>query len=138
MIKVEKGMCEIKAVNGVPDIMTDLACIIRSIRTTMVEKRDYSEAETKELVEQAVRLGFATDEEITQEAMAAMGKVMMLLKRPCTGQRRKCLHTLRSILLRFTKTVEQNLWNYWNRARFRKRICGSILHSGLRILTEWH
>lgn len=51
MIKVEKGMCEIKAVNGVPDIMTDLACIIRSIRTTMVEKRDYSEAETKELVE---------------------------------------------------------------------------------------
>ena len=58
MIKVEKGMCEIKAVNGVPDIMTDLA----------------------ELVEQAVRLGFATDEEITQEAMAAMGKVMMLLK----------------------------------------------------------
>ena len=80
MIKVEKGMCEIKAVNGVPDIMTDLACIIRSIRTTMAEKRDYSEAETKELVEQAVRLGFATDEEITQEAMAAMDKVMMLLK----------------------------------------------------------
>ena len=80
MIKVEKGMREIKAVNGVPDIMTDLACIIRSIRTRMVEKRDYSEAETKELVKQAVRLGFATDEEITQEAMTAMGKVMMLLK----------------------------------------------------------
>lgn len=55
MIKVEKGMREIKAVNGVPDIMTDLACIIRSIRTTMVEKRDYSEAETKELVKQAVK-----------------------------------------------------------------------------------
>lgn len=80
MIKVEKGICEIKAVDGVPDIMTDLACIIRSIRTAMVEKRDYSEAETKELVELAVRLGFATDEEVTQEAMAVMGKVMMLLK----------------------------------------------------------
>ena len=80
MIKVEKGICELKAVDGVPDIMTDLACIIRSIRTAMVEKRDYSEAETKELVEQAVRLGFATDEEVTQEAMAVMGKVMMLLK----------------------------------------------------------
>ena len=80
MIKVEKGMCEIKAVNGVPGIMTDLTYIIRSIRTAMVEKGDYSEAETKELVEQAVRLGFATDEEITQEAMVAMGKVMMLLK----------------------------------------------------------
>ena len=52
----------------------------RSIRTAMVEKRDYSEAETKKLVEQAVRLGFATDEEVTQEAMVAMGKVMMLLK----------------------------------------------------------
>ena len=60
--------------------MTDLSCIIRSIRTAMVEKRDYSEAETKKLVEQAVRLGFATDEEVTQEAMVAMGKVMMLLK----------------------------------------------------------
>lgn len=80
MIKVEKGMCEIKAVDGVPDIMTDLACIIRSIRTAMVEKRDYGEVETKELVEQAVRLGFATDEEVTQEAMVAMGKVIMLLK----------------------------------------------------------
>lgn len=81
MIKVENGMCEIKAVDGVPDIMTDLSCIIRSIsRTAMVEKRDYSEAETKKLVEQAVRLGFATDEEVTQEAMVAMGKVMMLLK----------------------------------------------------------
>ena len=80
MIRVEEGMREIKAVDGVPDIMTDLACIIRSIRTAMVEKRDYSEAETKKLVEQAVRLGFATDEEVTQEVMVAMGKVMMLLK----------------------------------------------------------
>ncbi len=80
MIKVENGMCEIKAGDGVPDIMTDLSYIIRSIRTAMVEKRDYSEAETKKLVEQAVRLGFATDEEVTQEAMVAMGKVMMLLK----------------------------------------------------------
>lgn len=73
------------------------------------------------------------------EAMEVYRKTLdMNQARPCTGQRRKCLHTLRSILLRFTKTVEQNLWNYWNRARFRKRICGSILHSGLRILTEWH
>ena len=80
MIKVENGMCEIKAVGGVPDIMTDLACIVRSIRTAMAKKRDYSEAETKELVEQAVRLGFATDEEVTQEAMAAMDKVIILLK----------------------------------------------------------
>ena len=80
MIKVENGVCEIKTSEGVPGMMTDLSCIIRSIRTAMVEKRDYSEAETKELVEQAVRLGFATDEEVTQEAMMAMGKVMMLLK----------------------------------------------------------
>lgn len=80
MIKVENGVCEIKTSEGVPGMMTDLSCIIRSIRTAMVEKRDYSEAETKKLVEQAVRLGFATDEEVTQEAMMAMGKVMMLLK----------------------------------------------------------
>lgn len=64
MIKVEKGMREIKAVNGVPDIMTDLACIIRSIRTTMVEKRDYSEAETKELVKQAVKHYFIERTEV--------------------------------------------------------------------------
>ena len=80
MIKVENGVCEIKTSEGVPGMMTDLSCIIRSIRTAMVEKRDYSEAETKKLVEQAVRLGLATDEEVTQEAMVAMGKVMMLLK----------------------------------------------------------
>lgn len=72
MIKVEKGMREIKAVNGVPDIMTDLACIIRSIRTTMVEKRDYSEAETKELVKQAVRLySGLVDERNREELMRA-------------------------------------------------------------------
>lgn len=80
MIKVENGVCQIKTSEGAPGMMADLSCIIRSIRTAMVEKRDYSEAETKELVEQAVRLGFATDEEVTQEAMAVMGKVMMLLK----------------------------------------------------------
>lgn len=73
MIKVEKGMCEIKAVNGVPDIMTDLACIIRSIRTTMVEKRDYSETETKELVEQAVNA-------------ALLGEALNLSPSPQLGQ----------------------------------------------------
>lgn len=83
------------------------------------------------------------DDDILREEAPTMdtsqcSSMRMVSGRPCTGQRRKCLHTLRSILLRFTKTVEQNLWNYWNRARFRKRICGSILHSGLRILTEWH
>ena len=83
------------------------------------------------------------DDDILREEAPTMGYFAMFeyengFRKTFTGQRRKCLHTLRSILLRFTKTVEQNLWNYWNRARFRKRICGSILHSGLRILTEWH
>ena len=83
------------------------------------------------------------DDDILREEAPTMGYFAMFeyengFRKTLYWSRRKCLHTLRSILLRFTKTVEQNLWNYWNRARSRKRICGSILHSGLRILTEWH
>lgn len=34
------------------------------------------------MIDRAVELGLATDEEATQEAMVAMGKVMTLLKNP--------------------------------------------------------
>lgn len=83
------------------------------------------------------------DDDILREEAPTMGYFAMFeyengFRKTLYWSKKKCLHTPRSILLRFTKTVEQNLWNYWNRARFRKRICGSILHSGLRTLTEWH
>lgn len=80
MIKVENGVCEIKTSEGVPGMMTDLSIAVRSVKTTIVEKDELNEDQAKDLISHAVRLGFATDEEITQEAMAAMGKVMMLLK----------------------------------------------------------
>lgn len=80
MIKVENGVCEIKTSEGVPGMMTDLSIAVRSIKTTIVEKGELNEDQAKDLISHAVRLGLATDEEVTQEAMVAMGKVMMLLK----------------------------------------------------------
>lgn len=80
MIKVENGVCEIKTSEGVPGMMTDLAVIVRTVKKILMEGCDHSETEAKKVIDRAVELGFATDEEITQEAMAAMDKVMMLLK----------------------------------------------------------
>ena len=82
MIKVENGVCEIKTSEGVPGMMTDLAVIVRTVKRILMEGCDHSETEAKKVIDRAVELGFATDEEVTQEAMAAMGKVMMLLKNP--------------------------------------------------------
>ena len=45
-----------------------------------MEGCEHSETEAKKVIDRAVELGLATDEEVTQEAMAAMGKVMTLLK----------------------------------------------------------
>ena len=47
-----------------------------------MEGCDHSETEAKKVIDRAVELGLATDEEVTQEAMVAMGKVMMLPKNP--------------------------------------------------------
>ena len=80
MIRVEKGTCDIKTSEGVPGLMADLAVIVRTLKKTLTEKCDQSEAEAKEVINRAVELGLVTDEEVTQEAMVAMGKVMMLLK----------------------------------------------------------
>ena len=80
MIKVEKGTCDIKTSEGAPGLMADLAVIVRTLKKTLTEKCDQSEAEAKKVINRAVELGLATDEEITQEAMAAMDKVIMFLK----------------------------------------------------------
>lgn len=82
MIRVENGVCEIKTSEGVPGMMTDLAVIVRTVKRILMEGCDHSETEAKKVIDRAVELGFATDEEVTQEAMMAMGKVMMLLKNP--------------------------------------------------------
>lgn len=79
MIKVEKGMCEIKAVNGVPDIMTDLSIAVRSVKTTIVEKGELNEDQAKDLISHAVRLGLLTNGEVAKETMDIAGKVMMIL-----------------------------------------------------------
>ena len=80
MIRVEKGTCDIKTSEGVPGLMADLAVIVRTLKKILTEKCDQSEAEAKEVINWAVELGFATDEEVTQEARVVMGKVMMFLK----------------------------------------------------------
>lgn len=82
MIKVENGVCEIKTSERVPGMMTDLSIAVRSVKRILMERCDHSETEAKKVIDRAVELGLATDEEVTQEAMAAMGKVMMLLKNP--------------------------------------------------------
>lgn len=82
MIKVENGVCHIKTSEGVPGMMKDLSIAVRSVKRILMEGCDHSETEAKKVIDRAVELGFATDEEVTQEAMAAMGKVMMLLKNP--------------------------------------------------------
>lgn len=82
MIKVENGVCHIKTSKGVPGMMTDLSIAVRTVKRILMEGCDHSETEAKKVIDRAVELGLATDEEVTQEAMAAMGKVMMLLKNP--------------------------------------------------------
>lgn len=82
MINVENGVCHIKTSKGIPGLTTDLVVIVRTVKRILMEGCDHSETEAKKVIDRAVELGLATDEEVTQEAMAAMGKVMMLLKNP--------------------------------------------------------
>lgn len=82
MIRVEKGTCDIKTSEGIPGLTTDLAVIVRTVKKILMEGCDHSETEAKKVIDRAVELGFVTDEEATQEAMVAMGKVMILLKNP--------------------------------------------------------
>lgn len=82
MINVENGVCHIKTSKGIPGLTTDLAVIVRTVKRILMEGCDHSETEAKKVIDRAVELGLATDEEVTQEAMAAMGKVMTLLKNP--------------------------------------------------------
>ena len=82
MIKVENGVCHIKTSKGIPGLTTDLSIAVRSVKRILMEGCDHSETEAKKVIDRAVELGLATDEEATQEAMVAMGKVMTLLKNP--------------------------------------------------------
>lgn len=82
MINVENGVCHIKTSKGIPGLTTDLVVIVRTVKRILMEGCDHSETEAKKVIDRAVELGLATDEEVTQEAMTAMGKVMMLLKNP--------------------------------------------------------
>ena len=75
-------MCHIKTSKGIPGLTTDLAVIVRTVKKILMEGCDHSETEAKKVIDRAVELGLATDEEATQEAMVAMGKVMTLLKNP--------------------------------------------------------
>lgn len=83
MIKVENGMCEIKASKGIPGLTTDLAVIVRTVKKTLMERCDHSEAEAKEVIDRAVELGLATDAELELEMLKTMGEFLtMLMNKP--------------------------------------------------------
>lgn len=85
MIKVENGVCEIKTSEGVPGLTADLAVIVRTLKKTLTEKCDQSEAEAKEVINLAVELGLATDAELELEALKVVGELLtMLMRRMCT------------------------------------------------------
>ena len=56
---------------------------------------------------------------------------------PCTGRKKRCWLTRRSIRRRLSGMAAQSPWSFWNRGKFRKKKCGSIPHSGSRTSTEW-
>lgn len=79
MIRVEKGTCDIKTSEGVPGLMADLAVIVRTLKKTLTEKCDQSEAEAKEVINRAVELGLVTDAELESEAFKVVGEFLTML-----------------------------------------------------------
>ena len=69
MINVENGVCHIKTSKGIPGLTTDLAVIVRTVKKTLTEKCDQSEAEAKEVINRAVELGLVTDAELESEGL---------------------------------------------------------------------
>lgn len=79
MINVENGVCHIKTSKGIPGLTADLALIVRTLKKTLTEKCDQSEAEAKEVINRAVELGLATDAELEREALKAVGEFLTML-----------------------------------------------------------
>ena len=79
MIKVEKGTCDIKTSEGVPGLTADLAVIVRTLKKTLTEKCDQSEAEAKDVINRAVELGLTTDAELELEVLKAVGEFLTML-----------------------------------------------------------
>ena len=79
MINVENGVCHIKTSKGIPGLTTDLAVIVRTVKKTLTEKCDQSEAEAKEVINLAVELGLATDAELELEALKVVGELLTML-----------------------------------------------------------
>lgn len=78
MIKVEKETCDIKTPEGVPGLATDLAVIVRSVKKVLMENCEHSETEAKEVINWAVELGLATNEELEREASKAVGEFLTM------------------------------------------------------------
>ena len=79
MIKVEEGTCDIKTSEGVPGLTADLAVIVRTLKKTLTEKCDQSEAEAKDVINLAVELGLATNEELELETLRVVGEFLTML-----------------------------------------------------------
>lgn len=79
MINVENGVCHIKTSKGIPGLTTDLAVIVRTVKKTLTEKCDQSEAEAKEVINRAVELGLVTDAELESEVFKVVGEFLTML-----------------------------------------------------------
>ena len=79
MINVENGVCHIKTSKGIPGLTTDLAVIVRTVKKTLTEKCDQSEAEAKEVINRAVELGLVTDAVLESEAFKVVGEFLTML-----------------------------------------------------------
>lgn len=56
-----------------------MAVIVQTLKKTLTEKCGQSEAEAKEVINQAVELGLATDAELEREALKAVGEFLTML-----------------------------------------------------------
>lgn len=67
MIKVKNSNVEIKASEGIPEVMTDLTLLLRGVRS-VAKDEGLSEENADELINHCVRLSRASEEELVKEA----------------------------------------------------------------------
>ena len=67
MIKVKNSNVEIKASEGIPEVMTNLTLLLRGVRS-VAKDEGLSEENADELINHCVRLSKASTEELNKEA----------------------------------------------------------------------
>ena len=60
-------------------LLSKTAIAFRTVKKTLTEKCDQSEAEAKEVINRAVELGLVTDAELESEAFKVVGEFLTML-----------------------------------------------------------